>query len=126
MQKIKCGTDIVEIERIEKSISRTNGKFIEEIYTKKEIEYCESKKNAKYQHYAARFAAKEAIFKAISDFLTNKYEISWQNVQILNNEQGRPYIEFIGVEFNQIKSIDISISHCKQYGAANVVLIYEV
>ena len=126
MQKIKCGTDIVEIERIEKSISRTNGKFIEEIYTQKEIEYCESKKNAKYQHYAARFAAKEAIFKAISDFLTNKYQISWQNVQILNNEQGRPYIEFIGVEFNQIKSIDISISHCKQYATANVVLIYEV
>lgn len=126
MQKIKCGTDIVEIERIEKSISRTNGKFIEEIYTQKEIEYCESKKNAKYQHYAARFAAKEAIFKAISDFLTNKYEISWQNVQILNNEQGRPYIEFIGVEFNQIKSIDISISHCKQYATANVVLICEV
>ena len=126
MQNIKCGTDIVEIERIEKSISRTNGKFIEEIYTQEEIEYCESKKNAKYQHYAARFAAKEAIFKAISDFLTNKYEISWQNVQILNNEQGRPYIEFIGVEFNQIKSIDISISHCKQYATANVVLICEV
>ena len=126
MQKIRCGTDIVEIERIEKSIFRTNGKFIKEIYTEKEIQYCESKKNAKYQHYAARFAAKEAIFKAISRFLINKYEISWQNIQILNDEQGRPYIEFIGAEFKQITSIDISISHCKEYAMANVVLIYEV
>lgn len=125
MQKIKCGIDIVEIERIEKSITRTNGKFIEEVYTQKEIEYCESKKNAKYQHYAVRFAAKEAIFKAISDFLTNKYEISWQNIQILNNEQGRPYIEFINTKLDQIKSIDISLSHCKQYAIANVALIYE-
>ena len=126
MLKIACGIDIVEIDRIKKSIERTSGKFIQEIYTEKEIEYCESRKNAKFQHYAARFAAKEAIFKAISNFLENKYDVSWQDVQVLNDGNGRPYVEFIGVEFGQIRSMDISISHCKEYAVANVVVGYEV
>ena len=54
--KILTGTDIIEIDRIKNSIENIGEKFIEEIFTQKEIEYCESKKNAKYQHYAARFA----------------------------------------------------------------------
>lgn len=122
--QISCGTDIVEIERIKNAIERNNGRFIKEIYTEKEIEYCNQKGNAKYEHYAARFAAKEAIFKAISIFLENKYDITWKNVQILNDKNGRPYIEFINIEFNQIKSIDISISHSKQNAIANVVILY--
>ena len=125
MLKIACGIDIIEVNRIEKSIINTNGRFIKEIYTEKEIEYSESKGKPKYEHYAARFAAKEAIFKAISTFLKDKYEISWKNVQILNDEKGKPHIEFINVEFNQIKSIDISISHIKEYAIANVSLLYE-
>lgn len=122
--QISCGIDIVEIERIKKAIERTNGRFIKKVYTEKEIEYCESKENAKFEHYAARFAGKEAIFKAISGFLENKYSVNWQNVQILNNKEGRPYIEFINTEFKQIKSMDISISHSKQNAIANVVILY--
>lgn len=123
--KISCGTDIIEISRIEKAINNTNERFIYEIYTAKEIEYCESKGKAKYEHYAARFAAKEAIFKAISNMLDNKYSITWQNAQILNNRDGRPYIEFIDKEFKQIESIDISLSHCKEYAIANVVIMWK-
>ena len=52
--KISCGTDIIEIDRIKKSIDRQGNKFIETIFTKKEIEYCENHKENKYQHYAAR------------------------------------------------------------------------
>lgn len=125
MLKIACGTDIIEVARIEKSIANTNGRFIKEIYTEKEIQYCESRGKSKYEHYAARFAAKEAIFKAISSFLENKYDISWQNVQIINDNKGKPYIDFINTEFKQIKSIDISVSHIKEYAIANVVLLYE-
>ena len=123
--KITCGTDIIEIERIKEAIERPGNKFIQEIYTEVEIQYCESKRNAKYEHYAARFAAKEAIFKAVSIFLEDKFSISWKNAEILNDEKGRPYIHFIGIEFPQIKSIDISISHCKQYAVANVTIIYK-
>lgn len=121
--KITCGTDIIEIERIKESVETLKETFINKIYTKKEIEYCESKKIAKYQHYAARFAAKEAIFKAISPILKNKFEISWQNAEILNDINGKPYIKFINFETDQIESIDISLSHCKSYAIANVAVL---
>ena len=77
--KTFCGTDIIEIGRIKKSIEKKGTKFINKIYTQNEIEYCESKKNVKFQHYAARFSAKEAIFKAISKALDNKFSVEWKN-----------------------------------------------
>lgn len=121
--QISCGTDIIEISRIKESIEEMQDKFINKIYTKKEIDYCEGKKQVKYQHYAVRFAAKEALFKALSNLLEDKYSISWQNAEILNNEDGRPYVNFIDIEFSQIKNIDISLSHCKEYAVANVVIL---
>ena len=124
--KIYTGTDIIEIERVKNSIESIGKKFIEEIYTQKEIEYCESKKNAKYQHYEARFAAKEAIFKAVSKLLNNKFDISWKNAEIINDENGRPYINFLNTKIiEKIEDIDISISHCKEYAVATVVVMYK-
>ena len=121
--KISCGTDIIEIERVKESIENLGEKFLERVYTKKEIEYCESKKKQKYQHYAARFAAKEALFKAISWKLEDKYEICWKDIEVLNNKQGRPELKVIGVDLKNIENIDISISHCKNYAVANVVVL---
>ena len=124
--KVYTGTDIIEIERVKDSIENIGEKFIEEIYTKKEIEYCESRKKAKYQHYAARFAAKEAIFKAVSKLLNNKFDISWKNAEIVNDENGRPYINFLNTKIiEKIEDIDISISHCKEYAVATVVVMYK-
>ncbi len=120
--QITCGTDIIEIERIKESIEDLGEKFLNRIYTQKEIEYCESKKGQKYQHYAARFAAKEAIFKAISKELNDKYEIGWKDMEILNDKQGRPQVKIRGV---QKENIDISISHCKEYAVAMVVMLVE-
>ena len=121
--KITCGTDIIEIERVKESIENLGEKFLERVYTKKEIEYCESKKKQKYQHYAARFADKEALFKAISWKLEDKYEICWKDIEVLNNNQGRPELKLIGVDLKNIENIDISISHCKNYAVANVVVL---
>ena len=123
--KICCGTDIIEIDRIKKNIEdeKVGKAFKERVYTEHEITYCESKKNQKYQHYAARFAAKEATFKAISEQLEDKYLISWKNIEIHNNEQGRPQLSFIGIELKNIEDIDLSISHCKKYAVANVTLL---
>ena len=121
--KIACGTDIIEIERVKESIENLGEKFLERVYTKKEIEYCESKKKQKYQHYAARFAAKEALFKAISWKLEDKYEICWKDIEVLNNKQGRPELKVIGVDLKNIENIDISISHCKEYAVAMCTLI---
>jgi holo-[acyl-carrier protein] synthase len=122
--QIKCGIDIIEISRIKESIEDDTGdKFIKRVYTQKEIEYCESKKNVKYQHYAARFAAKEAFFKAISECFP-KYEITWQDIEITNDINGRPKVELLKNAISNIESIDISLSHCKEYAVANVTILY--
>lgn len=121
--RILCGTDIIEIERIKKSIERSGENFLHLIYTPAEIEYCESTRNAKYSHYAGRFAAKEAIYKAISSLQKEKFSISWKDVQVINDERGNPKIEFLKIKFEQIESIDISISHSRNYAVATVTAI---
>lgn len=123
--QIKCGTDIIEIARVQESIQSTNEKFLERVYTQTEIEYCESKHQMKYQHYAVRFAAKEAVFKAISNLIPNKYDITWQNIEVYEDKQGRPMIRFLDIELPQLKQIDVSLSHCKEYAVANVVAMIE-
>lgn len=116
--KTNCGTDIIEIQRIKESIEKIGQPFTNKIFTPNEIEYCESKKNSKYQHYAARFAAKEAIFKAISKALNDKFDMEWKSVEILNDINGRPSVKFIDFNVKGLKEIDISISHCKEYATA--------
>lgn len=121
---ISCGTDIIEIDRVKASIEELQGKFLDRIYTSNEIEYCESKHNVKYQHYAARFAAKEAVFKAISEYLDGKYNIEWKNIELVNDENGRPKINFVGITIGELKQIDVSLSHCKEYAVASVVAVF--
>ena len=124
--QIKCGTDIIEISRIKNAMEDETGKaFLQRVFTEKEIEYCESKKMQKYQHYAARFAGKEAVFKAISTVLNNKYDIEWKQMEILNKEDGKPFVNILHEVANKIDNIDISLSHCKEYASANVVLLLQ-
>ncbi len=123
--KITCGTDIIEIKRIKESIETVGEKFLQRVFTEREIAYCESKKQQKYQHYAARFAAKEAAFKAVSESLNDKYALSWQDVEIKNDENGRPKITINKINIERIENIDLSISHCKEYACANVVVLYK-
>ncbi len=123
--KIKCGTDIIEISRIKDSIEKLDKSFLNKIYTKNEIAYCESKGNQKYQHYAARFAAKEAAFKAISDELNDKYGLSWKDYEIINDESGKPHLNINETNIKNIEDIDISLSHCKEYATANVTILYK-
>mgnify|MGYP000677795000 FL=1 len=123
--RIECGTDIIEISRIKDSIEEAGERFLDRVYTKAEIEYCESKKKQKYQHYAARFAAKEATFKAISSLLEDKYSICWKDIEVVNDSQGKPKVNILGVDETRIESISISISHCKEYATANVVAVIE-
>lgn len=114
----KCGTDIIEISRVKEAMLRQEEGFRRTIFTEKEIKYCESKNMQKYQHYAARFAAKEAVFKTLSNNIENKDE--WKHIEILNGENGRPYVNLM-VEIKGLESIDISLSHCKEYAIAYVV-----
>jgi len=117
--KICCGTDIIEINRVKEAIERTEG-FKTRVFSEKEIEYCESKKVQKYQHYAARFAAKEAAFKALSKVI-NIPNVIWKDIEVVKLESGRPELKIKGID---LENIDLSLSHCKEYAVANVVILY--
>lgn len=121
--KVTCGTDIIEINRIKESIEKLGDVFLNRIFSQNEIDYCESKKNQKYQHYAARFAVKEAAFKALSWKISDKYSINWKDFEVENNVQGKPILKVRGIDLEDIENIDISISHCKEYAVANVIVL---
>lgn len=86
------GIDIVGIKRIEKLFSSHEG-FLKRIYTEKEVEYCKPKKN-KYQHFAVRFAAKEAVFKALGTGWIGT--MKWTDIELLNDALGKPYLNLYG------------------------------
>jgi holo-[acyl-carrier protein] synthase len=120
--KVACGTDIIEIERIKQSIEKYEDKFKENIFTDNEVNYCESHNSQKYQHYAARFAAKEAIFKAISKKLESNYK--WTDFEVINSDTGKPEV-VLKVDIPEIENIDISLSHCKEYAVATTVVLFK-
>ena len=123
--KVKCGIDIIEISRIQESIENLGDKFLNKIYTEKEIDYCESKGKSKYEHYAARFAVKEAAFKAVSEEVEDKYTVSWKDIETMNNEKGRPIVKILFLKDNKVENVDVSISHCKDYAVANVTVLFK-
>ena len=94
MEIYGIGTDIIEISRIETSINRTKT-FKEKVYTKNEIEHIEKKRNP-YASYAGRFAAKEAVSKALGTGVRN---FSLRDIEILNDELGKPNI----ILYNNLK-----------------------
>lgn len=121
---IGCGIDLVKIERIEKIIKKWGDNFIFRIFTPIEREYCEKKKNNKYQSYAGRFAAKEALLKSLGLGLRG---VNWKEIEIDNNELGQPVIVTSGKLKNiasakEVCKYFIAISHTKDYAIAQVIL----
>lgn len=122
---IHCGVDIVEIDRVRQSFETTGTAFRDKVFTEKEIEYCENKKVMKYQSYAARFAAKEAVSKAFGTGISKG--LKWKDIEILNNSEGKPYVVISDTakrlfEEMQGLSIALSLSHCKSYAVAYAVI----
>ena len=121
---IGCGIDLVKIERIEKIIKRWGNNFNSRIFTPLERDYCEKKKNTKFQSYAGKFAAKEALLKALGLGLRGG---NWKEIEIRNNELGQPIIDTSGKLKNialtkGVKKYFITISHTKEYAIAQVIL----
>ncbi|MEI7981167.1 MAG: holo-ACP synthase [Bacteroidota bacterium] len=117
------GTDIIEVNRIQKIMERDTG-FRDKIFTAVEIEYCETKKN-KYQHYAARFSAKEAMLKAIGTGW--RFGIRFADMEVYHDELGKPYIRVFGkakewTEQLAISKIHVSLSHVKEMATAIVII----
>ena len=122
---IKTGIDIIEVTRIEQNVDKYGEKFLKRIFTEKEINYCESRNVQKYQSYAGRFAAKEAVFKAVSGSLDNKFNVEWKDIEVLNDMSGRPYVNLTGKlkeMLSQGCNIDVSISHIEKTAVASCIL----
>jgi holo-[acyl-carrier protein] synthase len=117
------GTDIIEVARMEKNML-SNNQFVEKIFTAVEQTYAETKA-FKYQHYAARFAAKEAFFKALGTGY--RFGMAFHEIEVINDDLGKPVITVHGkvktyLEKQGVKNIHLSISHVKEMANAFVVL----
>jgi holo-[acyl-carrier protein] synthase len=117
------GIDMIEVERVAEKIGKEKG-FRELVFTEKEIAYCEAKTN-KYEHYAARFAAKEAFFKAIGSGWTNG--TAFNEIEITHDENGKPLLVLLGATAafmagRQPGNISVSLSHLKSIASAIVII----
>ena len=118
------GIDIIEIERVKKSIEKYGDKFLDKVFTEGEIIYCNKKLN-KYQHYAARFAAKEAVYKALVSGW--KEGLRWKDIEIQNDSSGMPSVNTSGKLHSFLSDnmqLRISISHSENY-VTSVAIIFK-
>ena len=120
MNIVGIGTDIIEVPRIALMIQKHGETFVRRVYTEHEIEYCSTRKAAN-QHYAGRWAAKEALLKALGTGWAKG--IQWTDLEIRNEEGGKPIVRFGGVarelcEEHGIVEMLISISHCRTFATA--------
>lgn len=116
------GIDIIEIDRIEKSIENYKEHFLNKIYTQTELDYSMSKKN-RSQHLAARFAAKEAIIKALSS--VHSTGINWKDIEIYNEPNGQPQARLTGKLSNILidnRELKITMSHSENYVTCFAIL----
>lgn len=100
------GTDIVNISRIEESISKLGDSFLQRCFTPKEIEIGKTKLKS-VEFFAKRFAAKEAFLKAIGTGMTNR--VSWQDLEVFNDLSGRPQLRISGRSLEIIEKIAIEV-----------------
>ena len=116
------GIDLVKIERMKDVVERWGEKFLERVFTEAEISYCYEKKNP-YLSLAVRFAAKEALIKAMG----SEIPVSLTDIEVINSMKGKPIIKVNGrlekfFREKAIMQISLSLSHEKDYGIACVVL----
>lgn len=121
---VGTGVDLVETERIRQALERYGERFFKRLYTPGEIAYCERFKN-KAERYAARFAAKEAAFKALG---TGWREgVRWVDVEVTHEPSGKPILTLTGRAEQLARQLgvtraQVSISHADRYSVAQVIL----
>ncbi|GAB4128818.1 MAG: holo-ACP synthase [Ignavibacteriales bacterium] len=119
------GIDIIEITRIEQSIEKFGDSFLNKIFTQTEINYCKDKPN-KYQHFAARFAGKEAVAKALSSIAPNGF--NWKDIEIYNKSNGQPEVKLFGSLAELLtdeKGLKLTMSHSENYVSC-FAIIYKI
>ena len=121
---VGTGVDVVEVERVAAAIERFGERFLKRVFTEAERRYCDSKKN-RMERYAARFAAKEAAFKALGTGWNRG--VAWREVEVGHAPGGRPTLSFTGVAAKHAQRLgaaraSLSLSHTKAQAVAQVIL----
>lgn len=119
------GIDVVEVDRIEDAIAKQGEVFLRKLFTEAERKYCEQQKRPGL-HYAARFAAKEAVSKALGTGIGGK--AGWLEMEVIRGESGAPTMIFHGhasefIQAQGIAEVQVSLTHARDYAAANAVAI---
>jgi len=117
--KFAVGIDIIEIDRVADVIARHGDRFLQRVYTPDEIAHC----RGRISELAARFAAKEAVMKALG---TGIRGVGWREIEILPNRRGKPLVFLYGrgaarAERIELRGLEISLTHSKEYAIASVV-----
>lgn len=125
MSVLGIGIDVVEVERIASSMAEFGERFATRIFTVAERAYCDAQKRPEL-HYAARFAAKEAVAKAFGTGIGK--ELGWLDMEIVRRESGEPALELSGAgkafaDARGIAEVKISLTHARHYAAANAVAL---
>jgi len=117
--KFAVGIDIIEIDRVEDVIRRHGDRFLQRVYTSAEITHC----RGRVSELAARFAAKEAVMKALG---TGVRGVGWRDIEVLPNRRGKPLVFLYGrgaarAKHIELRGLEISLTHSKEYAIASVV-----
>jgi holo-[acyl-carrier protein] synthase len=125
MSIIGTGIDVVEIGRFEKAVREKEDKFLCRIFTPEELKYVDAKKT-RFMHLAGKFAAKEAVKKAIPDGA--KIGLNWSDIEILNGSDGKPYVRLHGeaerlAKKNGLGKVLVSISHTRDVAVSNAMVV---
>lgn len=121
-----AGIDIIEVDRVRRAVERRGKAFLERVYTPAELEYCGSDPN-QFRRLAARFAAKEAVLKAIG---TGLRQVKWVEAEIVNDSLGKPEVVLRGrlaeiAAERGVGRIIITLSHSRDYAAAQAIALLE-
>jgi holo-[acyl-carrier protein] synthase len=114
---IGTGVDITEVKRLKAATEKWGDAFLKRVFTAQELAQAKQRVSF-YQHLAGRFAAKEAVFKAMGD-----PQLSWQDLEIVNDGQGKPLCRLLKRRWKA--KVHISISHVKNYAVANAIITQE-
>lgn len=121
---VGLGNDILEVPRMKRELGKSRSAFKRQIFTPSEIDYCEKKRYPE-RHFAARFAAKEAMFKALAK--GRQSDLEWRDVEIQNDENGQPHVILHGAarglaRNKHARRILVSLAHTRQWAMASIVL----
>ena len=117
------GLDIIEIERIRKSLEKYSERFEEKVFTQDEIDYCRAQADPA-RHFAGRFAVKEAVSKCLGTGISGG--VAWKDIEVLQKESGQPILKLTHktkelFDHHKLNAIHISISHARDFAIANAI-----